>query len=137
MCRRRRAQNGVDGRYRHLSDAFHGINYLLLLALQLVVIGQVLPLAAATQPKVFAHRCHAQRAGLDQALDMPLGKAVLLAVNLQLDNIAGSTKRHKHHQVVPAAQALSLGSHARNLKTLNYRNIFLLSHCDRKSTKKL
>ena len=133
--RRCRAQDGIDGRDGHLGDTLHGVNHLLLLALQLVLVGQMLPLAAAAQPKVLTHRLHAQLTRLDQALDMPLGKAMLLAVNLQVNHITWSAKRHKHHQVVPAAQALTLGCHARNLKILNNRNIFFLSHRGCKGTK--
>ena len=121
-----RAQNRVDGGDGHLGNALHRVHHLLLLALQLVLVGQMLPLAAAAQPEVLAHGLHTQLTGLHQPLDMPLGIAVLLAVDFQVDHVARSTIGHKHHQVVPAAQALALGRHARYLKILNYRNIFLL-----------
>ena len=124
----RRAQNRVDGGDGHLGNALHRVHHLLLLALQLVFVWQMLPLAAATQPEVLTHRFHTQLAGLHQTLDMPLGIAVLLAVDFQVNHVARSAIRDKHHQVVPAAQALALGRHARYLKILNYRNIFLLSH---------
>ena len=136
MGRHRRAQDGIDGGNGHLGDALHGIDHLLLLALQLVLIGQMLPLAAATQAEVLTHRLHAQLAGLDQTLDVALGKTVLLAVDLQVDHIARSAKGDKHHQVVPAAQTLALGRHTRYFKILNYRNIFFLSHRGCKITKK-
>ena len=136
MGRHRRAQDGIDGGDGHLGNTLHGIDHLLLLALQLVLIGEVLPLAAATQAEVLAHGLHAQHAGLDHAVDVALGKTVLLAVDLEVNHVARSAKRHKHHQVVPAAQALALGRHARYLKILNYRDIFLLlSHRGRKGTK--
>ena len=135
MSRHRRAQNGVDGRNRYLGDTLHGVHDLLLLALQLVFIGQVLPLAAATQAEVLTHGFHAQRAGLDHAVDVTLGEAVLLAVDLQVDDVARCTEGDKYYKVVPAAEALALGCNARYLKILNYRNVFLLSHRGCKGSK--
>ena len=132
----RRAQNRIDLGDGHLGDTLHRVHHLLLLALQLVLIGQMLPFAAAAQAEVLTHRLHTQLTRLHQTLDMPLGIAMLLAVDLQINHVARSPKRHKHHQVVPAAQALPLGRHTRYLKTLNYRNIFLLSHCECKGTTK-
>ena len=123
-----RPQDGRNLGQRHLSDALQGVDHLLLLAAKLVVIGQMLPLAAATHAKVLAHGLHTQRAGLGELVNHPLAIAVLLARDLHPSNIAWRSIGDEHHQVVPAPQALALGCHSCYLKVLKQRQIFLLSH---------
>ena len=106
------AQDGTKFRQFNLSDARQLVEYLLLLELQLLGVGQILPLAATADTEVLAEGSRAYITILYKAYYLAFGKGVLLASDLHVAHIAGHAKRHKHHQLLPVEQALPFGCHS-------------------------
>ena len=103
------------------------VGHLLLLELQLVVVRNVLEFATATHAEMLTHWLGANFTWLYQIHNVTLAKAVFLAVDFHIGNIARSTKWYKHHQVVPASDAFTLGCHFSYLKPFYYGQIFSFS----------
>ena len=122
-----RTHNRAELGQRYLTDATQLVVYLLLLGLELLGIGKVLPLAAATNAEVLAHRLFAHFALLDESYHFCLAVAVLLLAHLQVDNVARNGKRHEHYHIVDVSQRLALGCHSLNSYVLEYRKRFLFS----------
>ena len=92
--------------------------HLLLLELNLLFVGQVLPFATSTHSEMFAEWGRAYITIFSDSHYFALGKGVLLSANLHIANVARHTEGYKHHQVVPVEQALTLGSHGLDFYTL-------------------
>ena len=84
-------------RQLYLSDALQGIHYLLLLELQLLLVGHMLPLATSANAKHVAHRLHAHRRCFDETYNLPLGIRTARFQNLHVTDVTFSRKRHKEH----------------------------------------
>ena len=115
------AEDGTKFRQVDLPDARQLVIDLLLLELQLLWIGEVLPLAATTDAEVLTERNRAYITIFNKAHHLALGKGVLLAADLDVAHITRHAERHEHHEVVPVEQALSLGSHRLYLNALKER----------------
>ena len=111
----------------HLADTCQGIDNLLLLVLELVLIGQALPFATAAHAIVLAERHCALTRIFIKFHSLGLGVAVFLATNFQVHNIAGNNVGHKNHKVVHSRQGLALGSNGGYLYLLQKRKLFLFS----------
>ena len=84
---------------------------LLVLELQLLLVGQVLPLAASANTEMLAERNRAYLTIFYKAHYVALGKRVFLPTYLHVDNIAGHAERYKDNQLVPVEQAFSFSSY--------------------------
>ena len=113
-----RAEDGPELGQLNLADACQLIEDLLLLEPELLVVGQVLPLAASADAEVLAEGHGTYLALLDETYDLALGKRVLLAAYLYVADVAGHTPGHEHHEVAPVEQALALGGHGLNRHAL-------------------
>ena len=114
-------QDGTELRQLHLADAVQLVVDLLLLELQLLLVGQVLPLAAAADAEVLAEGYRAYLTIFYKAHHLALGKGVLLATNLYVAHVARHAEGYKYHQVVPVEQALAFGCHSLYCNALQKR----------------
>ena len=121
------AQDGTELRQVHLANASQLVVHLLLLELELLFVGQVLPLAAATHAEVLAERSRAYLTIFYESYHFALGKRMFLASQLYVADIAGHTPRHEHHHVLPVEQALTLCRHSFYRHALKQRQRFLVS----------
>ena len=121
------AKDGHDLGQLDLTDAFEGIVDLLLLVLELVLIGEALPFAATADAVVFTERNVALLRILIKPHSLSLGIAVFLALDLEIDNVAGNDKGYKNYQVIDTRKGLTLGCNACNLNPLEQRQLFLFS----------
>ena len=122
-----RTHDGAELGQWNLADATELVVHLLLLCLELLGIGKVLPLAATTDAEMLAHRLFAYVALLDEAYHFCLAVAMLLLAHLQVDNIARNGKRYEYHHIVDVCQRLALGCHSLDGYVLEYRQRFLFS----------
>ena len=79
----------------HLGDSLQLLNHLGLLHLQLLRVGEHLPLASAARSKVLAQWFMTQFAGLDEPDHLAVPVVRLLADDTQVDYIAGDAEGHK------------------------------------------
>ena len=121
------AKDGHDIRQLDLTDAFEGIVDLLLLVLELVLIGEALPFAATADAVVLTEGHVALLRVLVELHSLGLGIAVFLALDLEVDNVAGNDKGYKNYQVIDTRKGLTLGCNACNLNPLEQRQLFLFS----------
>ena len=96
----------------HLANAMQLVIHLLLLELQLLWVGQILPLAASTHAKVLTEGYCAYLTICNKAHHLALGKGVLLATNLYVTNIARYAEGDEDPQVLPVEQSFSLSGHS-------------------------
>ena len=99
-----RAHDRHELRQLYLSDACELVEHLLLLSLQLLLVGQVLPFASAADAEMLAHRLCAYVALIDEAYYFCLAVAVLLLAHLQVNHVAGYGERHENNHVVDVCQ---------------------------------
>ena len=95
----------------NLSDTCQLVVYLFLFELQLLLVGQVLPLAATTNAEVFTKRYRAYITIFNKAHHLAFGKGVFLAPDLYVTHVARHAERHKYHQFFPVEQTFALSSH--------------------------
>ena len=101
-------EDGTELRQFHLADAVQLVVDLLLLHAELFLVGQILPLAAATHAKVLTERHGAHLAVFNEAHHLALGERVLLAAYLHVADITGYAPRHEYHHIVPVEQTFAL-----------------------------
>ena len=99
-----RAHDRHELRQVYLSDACELVEHLLLLSLQLLLVGQVLPFASAADAEMLAHWLRAYVALLDEAYYFRLAVAVFLLAYLQVNHVAGHGERHENNHVVDVCQ---------------------------------
>ena len=99
-----RAHDWHELRQFYLSDACELVEHLLLLSLQLLLVGQVLPFASAADAEMLAHWLRAYVALLDEAYYFRLAVAVFLLAYLQVNHVAGHGERHENNHVVDVCQ---------------------------------
>ena len=104
-----RPQNREIRWQRHLADTFQIITHLRLLLPQLLLILQMLPLAAPAKPEMPAKRFLAQRGSLLQTLDPPLHITRFLADDLHIGQIARHGIGDKKHLAVHMRQRIAFG----------------------------
>ena len=92
---------------------------LLGLLFELLLVGQILPLAAATHAKVLTEGLSAQRRTLYKAHNDSLHIATMMLAHLHIDNIARHGHRHKDNLVIHLAHGLTLGSKRGYMQTLD------------------
>jgi hypothetical protein len=93
-----------------VSDACELVYHLLLLEGELLGVGEVLPLAAATHAKVGAERLGAQGRELQVFGNVALHVAATFGAYLYVYQIAGYGHRYEYHNVVPFAHSVAFGS---------------------------
>lgn len=91
------AEDGAERGQLHLPDALQLVVHLLLLGLELLLVGQVLPFASAADAEMLALWRGPYGAGCDEAHHATLAVAVFLLHDLHVGNIAGNAKGNKHH----------------------------------------
>jgi hypothetical protein len=101
----------LEFRQLHLSDAMKLVVDLLLFELELLLVGQILPLTTATDPEMFAEGSRAYLTIINKAYYLALSEGVLLASYLHVAHIARHTKRYEDHKLVPVKQTLAFGSY--------------------------
>ena len=106
-----------------LADARELVAHLLALEAQLLVVGQVLPLAAAADTEVFAEGLHTQRRAAHVADHVTLHVAAALGPNLDVDHVARYGHRDEDHLFVPAPHRLAFGGERRYFESLEQRVI--------------
>jgi hypothetical protein len=74
---------------------------LLLFELQLLLVGQVLPLTTATDTKVLTEGIRAYITIFYKTYYLALGKGVFFASDLHVAHVAGHAEGDKHYKVVP------------------------------------
>ena len=94
------AHDGAELRKLHLADACELVVYLLLLCLELLLVGQVLPFAASAHSEMLALRLCAQFALLYKSYNLCLAVVVLLLAHLQVYHVARHGEWHEHYHVV-------------------------------------
>ena len=99
-----RAHDGHELRQLYLADACELVEHLLLLSLQLLLVGQILPFASAADSEMLAHWLRAYVALLDEAYYFRLAVAVFLLAYLQVNHVAGHGERHENNHVVDVCQ---------------------------------
>ena len=101
---------------------------LALLALQLKIVGQMLPAAAAAHGEVLATRLHTHVACGHKALHAAYCVAAAFLFYLYVNDIAGSGEWHEHHHVVGrAAQRVAFCGHVAYDKPLDKGQSFSFS----------
>ena len=106
------AKDGAELGQLHLSDAMQLVVDLLLLELELLLVGQILPLATATDAEVLTERCRAYLTIINKAHYLAFSEGMLLATNLHVAHIARHTERYEHHEFVPVEQTLTLSCYS-------------------------
>ena len=105
------AEDRVTFRKSDLSYASQLILHLLLFRFELLLVGQVLPLASATHTEMLAEGRYAYLTIFNESHHLSLAITVFFLLHLQVNNIPWHGKRHKNHHVVHASQSLTFGSH--------------------------
>jgi hypothetical protein len=101
----------LEFRQLHLSDAMKLVVDLLLFELELLLVGQILPLTTATDPEMFAEGSRAYLTIINKAHHLTLGEGVLLTAYLHVAHIARHAEGYEHHELVPVEQTFALGSY--------------------------
>jgi hypothetical protein len=81
----------------------------LLLELQLLLIGQVLPLAATADTEMLTKGCRAYLTIFNNTYHFALGERMFLTTNLYVAHISWYTERYEHYEIVPVKQTLAFG----------------------------
>jgi len=115
------AKDRTEFRQFYLADACQLVEHLLLLEFQLLLVGQILPLATTADTKVLTKGRRAYITIFYKAHHLALGKGVFLTSNLYVAHVARHTKGYENHQVLPMEQALALGCHSLYLDALKER----------------
>ena len=118
VARLGRGQAGANLGQGNLTDAGELIAHLLGLEAQLLLVGQILPLATSTHPEVGAEGLRAQRRTLYIIDHITLHEATTLLANLYVHHIPRNGHRYKDHLLVPTTHCLAFGGQGRNLQTL-------------------
>ena len=115
-----RSQNWHELRQLHLANARKLVVDLLLLGLDLLLIGQVLPLAAAANAKVLAHGRRAYITIFMETYHFRFAIVMLFPAHLQVDHVARHTERHEHHHLAHTGKRLALGGNVGYFYILQY-----------------
>ncbi len=110
-----------------LADAGELVAHLAGLEAQLLVVGQVLPLAASADAEVLAEGFGTVRRPLHVAHHGALHVAAALHADLHVHHVARHGHRHEDHHLLPAAHRLAFGGQRGYLKTLDQRVVRFLS----------
>ena len=94
---------------------------MLLLELQLLLVGQILPLASAADAEVLAEGRCAYITIINESYHLALSERVLLATYLHVNDVARYTERHENNEFVPVKQALAFGGYGLNRDILYHR----------------
>ena len=102
-------EDGCDLWQLHMADARQLVIDLLLLGLQLLLVGQGLPFAAATDAEVGTHRLRPDVTLLDKSLDGSLTIAAPLLAHAQVHDVARDDKGDEDHHLAHMGDAFTLG----------------------------
>ena len=126
-CGLDRAKDRRDRRQVDLADTRQLIKDLLLLGFKLLLIGQILPFAAAADAEMLAERLRTHLALLDKVDDTSFSIFVFLTVNLDIHNIAGNAEWHEDHTVVVMEKTFAFSSYGFDGDSFKNRIGFVLS----------
>ncbi len=115
------AGRGHDGRYRRKhqpTKPFQVVDHLLLLVLELLRVGEVLPLAAATGAEVLAEGGDAIGGGGDDPRGDRLGVVALLLGHAHIHHIARYSAGNEDHHAFVLGNGLALRTRAFNGEVL-------------------
>ena len=112
------AEDGIELGQLYLSDARELVVDLLLLELQLLLIGQVLPLAATADTEMLTEGYRAYLTIFYNTHHLALGERMFLTTNLYVADVTRNAERYKHHHIIPVEQALPFGGNGLYLDTL-------------------
>jgi len=115
------AEDGAKFRQFDLADAGELVEDLLLLELQLLGVGQVLPLAASADTEMFAEGGRAYITIFNKADDLTFGKGMFLAPDLDVAHVTRNTEGYENDQFFPMEKALTLGCDSLYRYTLKER----------------
>ena len=116
-----RSHDGAELWQFYLANACQLVVHLLLLGFELLLVGQVLPLASSADTEMLAHRLFAYFTLLDESYNLRLAVAVLLLAHLQVHYVARHSERNEDHHVVNMRQRFAFSSHRFNGHVLKYR----------------
>lgn len=111
----------------HFCNAGECVDYLLALALQLVLVGEVLPPATAAHGEMLAAGLDTHAAGPAEARYAALGVAFLFLLNLNVDTVAWRAEGHEDHHIVDARNGIAFGGNGAYLDVLQKRQGFSFS----------
>lgn len=120
------AEYRSDFRERYLGYALKAVLHLLLLVLQLILVGQMLPAATAAYAEMLASRLYSYVRRLCQLLDPSFGIAFLFTGQLHPGHVAWSSVGYEHHHVVDARYRVALGGHVTYPDSLQHGESFFL-----------
>ncbi len=103
------------------SYAVELVGHLLRLLPQLLVVGQVLPLAAAANAEVRAERLDAHRRALDEPHRTPLHVTAVPLDYPYVHHVARHGHRHEDHLLLVSTHGLALGGKCSYVQTLDER----------------
>ena len=119
-----------DRHYRRkldLANTCKGIDNLLLLVFELVLIGQTLPFTTTTDAIMLTERLTTFLRIFIELDSLGLGITMLLALHLEVNHITRHHVRHEHNKVIYPCKCLALGRHSCNLHFFKQREFFLFS----------
>ena len=102
------AENGRHCRQFQVADAFQLVHDLLLLGIELHLIGENLPFAAAAFAVVLANRLQPVGRRSHQSLYISLHKALARLAHLHVHHVARHRKRHEQHLAVDVGKTVAL-----------------------------
>ena len=102
------SHDGTEVGQFYLSDACELVFHLLLFGLYLLLVGKVLPFAAAADAEMLAHRLLSNFAFLDEANHFGLAVFMFLFYYLQVYYVARHTEGYEDNLVVYVRDALAL-----------------------------
>ena len=102
-----------------LADAGQLVVHLPGFEAQLLLVGKVLPLAAAADAEMLTEGLGAQGRFLHIADDEPLHEPAAFGAYLHIHHVARHGQRHEHHHVVPASHRLAFGGERRYFEPLD------------------
>ena len=102
-----------------LADAGQLVAHLPGFEAQLLLVGKVLPLAAAADAEMLTEGLGAQGRFLHIADDESLHEPAAFGAYLHIHHVARHGQRHEHHHVVPASHRLAFGGERRYFEPLD------------------
>ena len=114
------AHDGSELGQLNLAYACELVMHLLLLGFELLLVRQVLPLAASAHAKMLTHRLCALLALFYKTYNLCLAVMVFFLAHLQVHHVAGHGEGHEHHHVVHPCERFAFGGNVFYCDVLQY-----------------
>ena len=128
FCGLHRAQDRLKIGQLYFPDAMQLVVNLLLLGLELLLVGQVLPLATTANAEMLAKGNRSHLAHLHKAGHPGLTILMLALGNLQIHHVTWHAERNKHGHVIHMGDTFPLGGNRLYGDILEQRQGFLFAH---------